>query len=166
MALDKGTWISIKGFLGKVPTVVWVMVAIIALVGAFWFKDDVGSWWEGKQQAKFDAKQAQYEQQIGDLKKHEAELIARAEQSEAREQAKQLEADLIRQEAAKHGVNVANAQKAIDDATSKYQEDTEFNDKVKTGEITPLQLCVKQCADSAAEGYPCRANYCEPFKDK
>lgn len=157
---------SIKKFLGTIPTAVWVILAIVALVGVFWLSDDIGSWWEGRKQAEFDAKQAQYEKDIDALKKNEVELIARAEQAEAREQAKQLEADLIRQEAAKHGVNVANAQKAIDAAASKYEEDTAFNNKVKTGEITPLQLCEKQCADSAEQGYPCRANYCEPFRNK
>ncbi len=157
---------SVKKFLGTIPTAVWVIVAIVALVGVFWLSDDIGSWWEGRKQAEFDAKQVQYEKDIDALKKHEVELIARAEQAEAREQAKQLEADLIRQEAAKHGVNVANAQKVIDAAASKYEEDTAFNNKVKTGEITPLQLCEKQCADSAEEGYPCRANYCEPFRNK
>ncbi|CAN5203449.1 hypothetical protein BH09PAT1_BH09PAT1_1410 [soil metagenome] len=166
MVLSNGFWTSVKGFMSSVPTAVWVIVAIVALVGAFWFKDDVGSWWEGKQQAKFDAKEVQYEQQIDALKKHESELIVRAEQAEAREQAKQLESDLLRQEASKHGVNITNAQKVIDAAVNKYQDDTAFNDKVKTGEISPLQLCEKQCADSAEEGYPCRVNYCEPFRGK
>ena len=106
----------------------------------------------------------QYEKQIDDLKKRETELIQRAEDAEAREQAKTVEADLLRQEAAKRGVNIEKAQQRIDAATTEYQKDQEFMDKVKAGEISKFELCQRQCKDSAEEGYPCRPNYCDPFK--
>lgn len=156
---------TIKKFLGMIPSTVWVVLAIVALVMAFWFKDDLGSWWEGRKQAQFDAKIAEQQKVIDDLTKQKEEAIAKAEQAEAREQAKIIEADLLKQEAAKHGVNIEAAQKVIDEATKTYQEDQAFIEKVNTGEITKLQLCQKQCKDSAEMGYPCRANYCDKFKE-
>lgn len=155
---------TVKKFLAMIPTPVWVIIAILALVGVFWFSDDIGSWWESRKQAQFDAKQAQYEKDIEALKKVEADLIKRAEAAEAREQAKTVEADLLRQEAARRGVNIEEAQKKIDAATTEYQNDQTFMDKVKAGEISKFELCQRQCKDSAEQGYPCRANYCEPFK--
>lgn len=156
---------SVGRFLKMIPTTIWVIIALMTLVGVFWFSDDVGSAWEGRKQAKFDAKQVQYEKDIDALKKSEAELIKKAEVAEAREQAKTIEADLLRQEAAKRGVNIEQAQKVIDSALSRYEEDATFRDKVATGEVSKLQLCEKQCADSAEQGYPCRANYCSTFKE-
>lgn len=155
---------NIKKYLAAVPLMVWIALGGIILVCLFWFSDDIGSWWERRQQAKFDAKQVQYEKQIDDLKKRETELIQRAEDAEAREQAKTVEADLLRQEAAKRGVNIEKAQQRIDAATTEYQKDQEFMDKVKSGEISKFELCQRQCKDSAEEGYPCRPNYCDPFK--
>lgn len=155
---------NIKKYLAAVPLMVWIALGGIILVCLFWFSDDVGNWWERRQQAKFDAKQVQYEKQIDDLKKREVELIQRAEDAEAREQAKTVEADLLRQEAAKKGVNIEKAQQRIDAATTEYQKDQEFMDKVKAGEVSKFELCQRQCKDSAEIGYPCRANYCEPFK--
>lgn len=155
---------KIGQFLRMIPATIWVIIALVAVVSVFWFSDDIGSWWEGRKQAQFDSKQVQYEKDIEALKKNEAELIKRAELAEAREQAKTIEADLLRQEAAKRGVNVAEAQKKIDAATSEYQKDKEYIDKVASGEISKLELCKKQCADSEKQGYPCRPNYCDSFK--
>lgn len=154
---------NIKKFLATVPSTVWIAAALVVVIAIYWFSGDVGSWWEKRQQDKFDAKQAQNEQTIEAFKKQEAELIKRAETAEANEQAKSIEADLLRQEAIKKGVNIEEAQKVIDAATSKYQNDQEFMKKVEAGEITKYQLCAKQCKDSAEEGYPCRPNYCDPF---
>lgn len=159
-------WQNIKNFLGTIPSTIWVILAIVLIVIGFWLKDDLGAWFEKRQEAKFDKVIAEKQVQIDDLTKQKVEAIARAEQAEAREQAKIMEADLLKQEAAKHGVNVTEAQKKIDAATQNYQNDQDFIEKVKTGEVSKFQLCEKQCADSAEEGYPCRANYCEPFKDK
>lgn len=155
---------NVKKYLGAVPLMVWIALGGIILVCLFWFSDDIGGWWERRQQAKFDAKQVQYEKQINDLKKRETELIQRAEDAEAREQAKTVEADLLRQEASKRGINIEKAQQKIDAATTEYQKDQEFMDKVKAGEISKFELCQRQCKDSAEEGYPCRPNYCDPFK--
>ncbi len=155
---------NIKKFLGAVPLFVWLVLGALILILLFWFSDDVGTWWEKRKQSQFDVKQAQYEKQIGDLKQKEIELIKRAENAEAREQAKTIEADLLRQEAAKKGINIEKAQQIINDATTQYQNDQIFMDKVKAGEIGKFELCQRQCKDSAEMGYPCRANYCEPFK--
>ncbi len=155
---------NIKKFLGAVPLFVWLVLGALILILLFWFSDDVGTWLEKRKQSQFDVKQAQYEKQIGDLKQKEIELIKRAENAEAREQAKTIEADLLRQEAAKKGINIEKAQQIINDATTQYQNDQIFMDKVKAGEIGKFELCQRQCKDSAEMGYPCRANYCEPFK--
>lgn len=155
---------NIKKFLGAVPLFVWLVLGALILILLFWFSDDVGTWWEKRKQSQSDVKQAQYEKQIGDLKQKEIELIKRAENAEAREQAKTIEADLLRQEAAKKGINIEKAQQIINDATTQYQNDQIFMDKVKAGEIGKFELCQRQCKDSAEMGYPCRANYCEPFK--
>lgn len=147
-----------------IPTSIWILIVIVGALLVMWYSSDIGSWWEERKQAQFDKKDAEYEQQIEALKKNEAELIRRAEEAEAREQAQIIEADLLRQEAAKRGVNVEEAQKKIDAATTEYQKDQEFMAKVATGEVSKFDLCQKQCKDSAEQGYPCRANYCEPFK--
>jgi hypothetical protein len=155
---------KLKQVLSGVPLIVWGILGVILLVGFFWFSDDVGSWWEKRQQEKFDKADAGKQQQIDALTKERDELKLKASQAEAREQGKIVEADLLRQEAAKRGVNIEKAQQAISDAQKKYTEDLETIEKVNTGEISNLDLCLLQCDSSAKVGYPCRPSYCDKFK--
>lgn len=155
---------KVKEFLAMIPATVWIGIAIIVLFGVYWFSSDIGNWWEKRKQEQFDEQIAAKQVEIDNALKQRDEAIRKAEEAESREQAKILEADLLRQEAAKHGVNVAEAQKKIDAALSEYQNDSEFIEKVRTGEVTNLQLCEKQCKDSAEQGYPCRPTYCDKFK--
>lgn len=159
-------WESIKKILGAVPSIVWVILAIVLLVMGFWFKDDVGAWWEKRQEAKFDKVIAEKQVQIDDLTKQRDDAIKNAEVAEAREQGKIIEADLLRQEAAKQGVNIEAAQKKIEEATQEFADNEALLEKVKNGEVSKLQLCELQCQDSAKQGFPCRPNYCDPFKGK
>ena len=154
----------IKKIFNALPPYVWVIIALFCLVGFYWMSDDIGSWWEHRKQDKFDAKIEAQQQQIDELTKARDALLVKVQEAEAREQAKAVEADLLRQEAAKHGVNIAAAQKKIEDATQEYKTDLDFIEKVKSGDISKLELCIKQCNDSAQIGYPCRANYCDKFK--
>ena len=153
-----------KGFLSSIPTGAWLVAGIFVAILVWWTFDDIGSWWETRQQAKFDGIIAEKQIEIDNLTKQRDAAIIKAEEAEAREQGKALEADLLRQEAAKFGVNIAEAQKRIEQATQTYSTDLDFLEKVKSGEISKLQLCEKQCTDSATLGYPCRLNYCAQFK--
>lgn len=154
---------TIKKTLAVVPIPVWIIIVLLALVGFYWMSDDIGSWREGRKQDKFDQSEIKRNQEIDALVKQRDEAINRAVAAEAREQGKIIEADLLRQEASKRGINIDAAQKKIDTAVTDYASDQAIIDKVKTGEISKLQLCQKQCNDSAKLGYPCRPNYCTKF---
>jgi hypothetical protein len=158
---------TVKSILSVIPVPVWVILALLLLVGFWWFSDDVGAWWSDRQSAAFDKKMEEKQAEIDKLAKERDALIERAVQAEAREQSKIIEADLLRQEAASHGVNIQKAQERIDAALSEYANDQSNIDKLKTGEITAFQLCATQCRDSADLGYPCLpsvAQYCSKFK--
>lgn len=158
----------VKKFLSTIPAVVWVIIAVVVLIGFWWFSDDVGSWWEKRKQAQFDAKQAVYEQQIDDLKKREADLIRRAEIAEAREQARIIEKDMLIADIEKRGINIQKAEDAINNATEEFANDVDYINKVASGEIGKKEACYKQCDEGAALGYPCipnKATYCEKFKE-
>lgn len=147
-----------------IPTPVWIILALCLMVGIYWWSDDIGSWWEKRTQAKVDKAIAEKQVQIDELIKQRDVALFKAAEAETREQGKILEADLLKQEAAKRGINIQNAQTKIDNALTEYSTNLEVIEKVKTGEISKLQLCQSQCQISAEQGYPCRPNYCEPFK--
>lgn len=155
---------KLKQLLSSIPVAVWGVILLVALVMSFWFKDDIGNWWSNHKNAEFDKIQAQQQLVIDDLTKQKEAAIQRAVQAEAREQAKIIETDLLRQEVAKHGINIDAAQQKLADIGKKSTEDQNLLDQVKNGDVSKLQLCTKQCADSAELGYPCRANYCDKFK--
>lgn len=156
---------TVKKIFNAVPPVIWIIVFIFLGVLIYWMSDDIGNWWEGRKQAEFDKAIAEKQVVIDDLTKQRDLAKIKAEEAEAREQAKAIEADLLRQEVQKYGINVVDAQKKIESATQDYANDIEFINKVKTGEITKFQLCEKQCQTSAELGYPCRATYCNKFKE-
>jgi lipopolysaccharide export LptBFGC system permease protein LptF len=156
---------TIKRYLGMIPATAWVIIALVAIIAFWWLSDDIGSWWEKRKQTTFDNTEIQRMQEIDSLKKERDDAVNRAIIAEQREQAKTIEADLIRQEAEKKGVKVGEAQLKIDNALKEYEKDQQTIEKVKTGEITKFQLCQIQCQDSAELGYPCRANYCDKFKE-
>lgn len=156
---------TIKNFLSTIPTVVWVIIAVIVLVAFWWASDDVGSWWENRKQSQFDAKQIQYEQQIDTLKKQEAELVKRAEIAEAREQTRIIEKDLLLAEIAKRGINIKDAEAKIQAATDEFASELDY---IQNEDISKSEKCNKQCDESASMGYPCIPNkvkYCEKFKE-
>lgn len=155
---------TIKKVLGVLPTGVWIVLGLFLLVATFWFSDDIGSWWEGRKQTQFDKKISEKQIVIDNLIKQRDEAITKAKEAEIREQTKIVESDLLRQEAVKRGVNIDEAQKKIDASLNEFKQDTDFIDKYKTGEVSSLQLCQKQCQDSGEQGFPCRPNYCDKFK--
>lgn len=157
-------WKSIKKKVASTPSYILVAAAFVLLIVVWTFSSDLGAWWSHRVSDIFERKDAQMEKQIQSLTKERDELITRAVSAEAREQVKALEAELLKQEAAKRGVDVANAQKKIDAALSDYHQDMEIIEAVKAGTVSRLELCLRQCADSAKLGYPCRADYCERFK--
>ncbi len=156
---------GLKRFFSSLPLPVWIVSALVIIIIFWWVSDDIGSWWEGRQRTKFDSAIAEQQIKIDSLAKERDDLLQRAVLAETREQGKILEADLLRQEAAKRGVNIQAAQDKIDGAIKEYSENLEIIEKVKTGEISKLELCQFQCQESAAQGYPCRVNYCAKFKE-
>ena len=155
---------SVKEIFNALPVGAWLVLGVILMVSVYWFSDDIGSWWEERKQSQFDKRVAEQQVVIDSLTKERDEAVKKAEAAEAREQAKIVEADLLRIEASKKGVNIEEAQKKIDGALNQYENDLVFIEKVKTGEISNFTLCEKQCQDSEKIGYPCRPNYCEKFK--
>jgi hypothetical protein len=155
---------TIKKYLGMIPVGAWVAIALVLLVMFWWFSSDIGSWWEGRKQAAFDAKEVEYQKQISDLQKQYDELIVKAREAEAREVEKSRDADLLRQVIEKNGGKAAAEQQKIDKAKETYTEDLQKIEQVKNGSINKYEFCTERCKEDAALGYPCRANYCDTFR--
>jgi len=157
---------TIKKIFGALPPVAWLIIAVVLIVGFWWFSNDIGTWWEHRNQAKFDQTQQQQQQQIDDLVKQRDAALQRAAAAEAKEQVEATEADTLKQQIAKYGADAKKAQEKIDEAANNYKQDTDIINKAANGEITKFQLCQMQCDESAKEGYPCRANYCDTYKGR
>lgn len=155
---------KVKQLYSKYPPYVWIIGALILIFVIYWFSGSISNWYEKRMQSRFDTRIETLQRDIDILVVQRDEALQKASEAEAREQAKQLEVELLRTEIDKHGINIEKAQEKIEEATQEYLKDLEFVEKIKTGEITSLQLCEKQCADSKLIGYPCRANYCDQFK--
>ena len=154
----------IKKYLAFVPTPIWIVGSILLAIIIVWKMDDIGSWWEHRKQAKFDQTDAKYVKQIDDLHKQLEDALAQKREAEAREQVKAQEADTLRQLIDARGGKIEEEQKKIDAAREKYNEDSELIKAAARGDISKFELCQYQCTDSAKQGYPCRPNYCDKWK--
>ncbi len=152
--------------LAAIPLPVWIVAGVLIALLVFWKADDIGAWYEHRQQAAFDAKDAAKQAEIDDLHKKLDEEIRLKKEAEAREQIKAQEADLLRKLIDERGGKIEEAQKKIDEALAKYKDDTSIIEAAGRGEISKFDLCKKQCVDSAGVGYPCRQNYCDQFIGK
>lgn len=159
-------WKNIKAVVSSVPKI-YLVIAFAVLVYAGWaFSSDIGKWVSDRSWFASQRKDEAYRKQIETLNAEKEGLLRRAVAAEAREQTKALEAELLKQEAARLGVNVAAAQQRIDTALGEYAKDTALIEAVKEGKVTMYDLCIKQCADSATIGYPCKPNYCKRFEGR
>lgn len=159
--------------LKKIPTVVWVILIVILGLFIYWKSNDIGSWWEKRKQNQFDQQQIVLQQKIDQLsKERDQERLLRqqaedrAAVSEAAEQLKSQEADALKKLIEDQGGKIALKEKDLEAIAQKYQEDQALIEAVKNGQVSKLDLCLKQCKDSADEGYPCRSNYCELYKGR
>lgn len=147
-----------------IPVPVWIILGLVLVVIFWWKIGDIGNWWEQRKQKQFDKADAAKQIEMDEMRKQRDELLVRAREAEAREQTEKLKVDQMRQLIAERGGKIEAEQKKIDEAQKKYDEDKSIIEAAGRGDISKFELCQRQCADSAALGYPCRANYCDQFK--
>lgn len=155
---------KLKVFLSSVPLPVWIVGFLIVGVFFYWTSDDIGAWWEKRTQEKVDKAIAEKQVKIDELTAQRDAALQKSAEAVLREQAKETQFDILKQEFAKRNIAIDDAQKKIDAAGKVYTENLEYIDKYKNGEVTNLDFCLAQCKQSAQIGYPCRANYCDRFK--
>lgn len=157
---------KIKTFLALIPWPVWIILTVVIALGIYWKAGDISNWYEKKQQAAFDAKDAVKQKEIDDLHKQIDAEIALKKAAEAKEQIAAQKADTLEQLIAARGGKIEEEQKKIDAAADKFAEDSKLIEAAGRGEISKLQLCQKQCSDSAILGYPCPKTYCDKWIGK
>lgn len=157
---------TIKKIFNAVPIPVWVVAFMFVMVIGYWKMDDIGAWWEGKQQDKADAKIEMTQKQIDE---YTNQIVAERDlrkAAEARELVKAGEADQLRILIKNSGTGVQNELKKIDEANKKLADTNAQIEAVERGEVSMFDFCLADCDRSSKIGFPCRQNKCEQYRGK
>ena len=157
---------TVKKIFNSVPIPVWVVVFMFVMVIGYWKIDDIGAWWEGKQQDKADAKIEMTQKQIDEYTDQITAERALRKAAEARELVKAGEAQELRDVIAKRGGAVETELKRIDEVNKTLADDNTQIEAVSRGDVSLYEFCIHDCDKSAKIGYPCRPTKCDFARGK